>query len=253
MIKSDSTQANPDSQAKAVSVKKFNLLRIDLTNSLSTLRIVGYGLIALWLLDIIFLLYPLQLLDPVWGFQILGQLVERVGVLLIGYGLISLGGIQQRQKWETPLLKTIVQTALIIAIVYFCFIPLSIGNTVRIARLTNQQIAAEAQAKTLELTQYHSKVANSKEIDEVRQFINRLGDRSDDSSLSLIDLKQQANTLFKTQVEEIKFQGELALAQRKSGLVKRSLKWNIGALLSGIFLLLLWDSNRSVIKARSRK
>ncbi|MEO1465902.1 MAG: hypothetical protein AAFR89_06675 [Cyanobacteria bacterium J06633_1] len=79
MIKSSAAKRDSTSSAEATSLKNLSLAGIDLTNSISSLRTIGYGLISLWLLDILAILHPLKLLDPGWGFQILGQLVERVG------------------------------------------------------------------------------------------------------------------------------------------------------------------------------
>ncbi|MEL6495837.1 MAG: HpsJ family protein [Cyanobacteria bacterium J06623_7] len=251
--KSDLPATTEHTLNPSISSQKPQLLGIDLTRSLPSLRIVGYGLLLLWLLDLLALFYPLQPLDPVWGFQTLGQLVERVGVLFIALGLVLLGDIQRRQKWEIAGLQIIVRGILLMAIIYLSLIPLGIGNTVRIARLTSQQLQAEAQTQISNLTQYHSAIAASQEISDVRQFIERLGGETQNNSSSLVNLKQRANRLFKAQVKEIRAQATQNSSARKSNLIKRSLKWNIGALISGCLLLLLWSGNSWLTKVKSSK
>lgn len=257
MIKSSAAKRDSTSSAEATSLKNLSLAGIDLTNSISSLRTIGYGLISLWLLDILAILHPLKLLDPVWGFQILGQLVERVGVLLIALGLILLGDIQHRQKWELPLLKVIVRMTLATAIAYFCLVPLGIGNTVRIANLTDNQISTQAQAEINRLNGFSTAIATSNDPAEIQSFIARFAPNperpSSSTQSSLPDLKQQANLLLKRQTKEVRGQAELAVKEKKQSLIKRSLKWNIGAILSGILLLLLWGHNGWIFRFKGNR
>ncbi len=58
--------------------------------SSSLFRLVGYGLLVLALFDLIHILIPLQLMNPMWEFQTVGALVERVPVpLLQGYFILD--------------------------------------------------------------------------------------------------------------------------------------------------------------------
>ncbi|MEL6581812.1 MAG: HpsJ family protein [Cyanobacteria bacterium J06621_12] len=254
MTKSSPAKLNSLASTEAVSTKNLKLAGVDLTNSIFTLRVIGYGLISLWLLDILSVFHPLKPFDPMWGMQILGQLVERVGVLLIGLGLILTGDVQRRRKWELPLLKIIIRMILVTAIAYFCLIPLGIGNTVRIANLTKNQVTAEAQTEINRLTAYRPEIAASSNVAELQQFVNRFGDRPEGSNANtqstLKDLKQQANSLLSSKTKEIRVQAELVSKQRNKSLIKRSLKWNIGAILSGFFLLLLWGNNGWILNIK---
>lgn len=54
------------------------------TGSNLLFRFVGYGLLMLALLDLVEMLVPMRLLDPVWQIQTTGALVEFVPVLLLG-------------------------------------------------------------------------------------------------------------------------------------------------------------------------
>ncbi|MEM8676162.1 MAG: HpsJ family protein [Cyanobacteria bacterium P01_G01_bin.67] len=227
----------------AVSHREIKLIGIDLSNSVITLRIIGYGLITLWLLDLLPVLYPLQPLEPLWGFQVFGQLVERVGVLLISLGLIFIGEEQKRWRWEFVLLKITLGITLTAAWAYFLLVPLAIGNTVRIDRLNRQQIAAEAQENIIQLKNYQSEIDASSNPSFIREFIVQAGESDGDVDLSLADSKQRANFMIKNRIKELKLESSSMIKQRRIDLIKRSLKWNIGALLSGTFLLLIWANN----------
>ena len=98
------------------------------------LRLVGYGLLLLSLLDLIDTLVPLNLMEPVWQFQTLGKLVEQVPVPLIGIVLIFYGSRNSWAKWEQSLLKLLSWGALLAGIGYFLLVPLGLFSTLQIDR-----------------------------------------------------------------------------------------------------------------------
>lgn len=217
-----------------------------LTNSIVTLRIVGYGLLILWLFDLAEVLYPLQLLNAAWSFQVFGQFVERIGVLLISLCFIFFGEHKARTNWELPIVRVLSWLTLVAAIAYFLMIPLGIGNTIRIARQTDQQISLQLQENIEQLRQLEQEVSTYSDPKKLEQFIEigeRFVKRSDAKSLSISELREEANTQIKQQKNEIKLQAQVARRQRKVNLLKRSLKWNLGALFSSILLLLIWGNN----------
>lgn len=52
------------------------------------LRLVGYGLLVMAIIDVFFLVIPPQLMNPLWEFQTVGAIVERIPVTLLGIVLI---------------------------------------------------------------------------------------------------------------------------------------------------------------------
>ena len=52
--------------------------------SSSILRLVGYGLLLITVVNISFLLIPLQLMNPLWEFQTVGAIVERTPFSILG-------------------------------------------------------------------------------------------------------------------------------------------------------------------------
>ena len=216
------------------------------TNSIITLRIVGYGLLILWLIDIAEVLYPLQLLNAIWSFQVFGQFVERIGILLISLCFIFFGEHKARTNWELVIVKGLSMLTLITAIAYFLMIPLGIGNTVRIANQTDRQISLQLRDNIEQLDRLQEEVATYSDPKKLKQFIE-IGDRfikrTDAKGSTIPELRAEANTQIKQQVNEIKLQAQKARRERKVNLLKRSLKWNLGALLSSILLLLIWANN----------
>ena len=225
-----------------------------LTNSIVTLRIVGYGLLILWLIDIAEVLYPLQLFNAIWSFQVFGQFVERIGVLLISLCFIFFGEHKARTNRELVIVKGLSVLTLILAIAYFLMIPLGIGNTVRVANHTDRQISLQLRENIEQLDRLQEEVATYSDPVRLKQFIE-IGDRfirrSDAEGSSIPELRAEANTQIKQQMNEIKLQAQKARRERKVNLLKRSLKWNLGALISSILLLLIWANNSWISQIKS--
>ncbi len=100
------------------------------------LRLVGYGLLLMAAVDIFFLLIPPQLMNPIWEFETMGTLIERIPVTLLGVVLIFYGERSDRAPIETLLLKVASWLSLISAIFLLLMIPLSINNGFRILSRT---------------------------------------------------------------------------------------------------------------------
>ena len=216
------------------------------TNSIVTLRIVGYGLLILWLIDIAEILYPLQLLNAIWSFQVFGQFVERIGVLSISLCFIFFGEYKARANWELVIVNGLSMLTLALAIAYFLMIPLGITNTIRIANQTDQQISLQLRENIEQLDRLQEEVATYSDPKKLEQFIE-IGDRfikrSDAKGSSIPELRTEANSQIEKEANEIKLQAQKTRRQRKVNLLKRSLKWNLGALISSVLLLLIWANN----------
>lgn len=245
MTKSSYRNSQDYKQTKIQSQQENQIFGFSLTNSIVTLRIVGYGLLILWLFDIVEVLYPLQLLNAIWSFQVFGQFVERIGILLVSLCFIFFGEQKARTNWEFPIVRVLSILTLIAAIFYFLMIPLGIGNTIRIARQTDRQISLQLQEDIEQLDRLKEEIATYSDPQKLEQFINIGGftKRSDAKGWSIPELRAEANNQIKQQGNEIKLQAQKARRRRKVNLLKRSLKWNLGALLSSILLLLIWANN----------
>ena len=55
------------------------------------LRLLGYGLLLMAVVDLFFLLIPPQFMNPLWEFQTMGAVVERIPLTLLGIVLTFYG------------------------------------------------------------------------------------------------------------------------------------------------------------------
>lgn len=91
---SDYPEDNSDYQAKLTQkVDKLGNFSLNMLRSLVLWRLIGYGFLVLFALDVVAIVVPPNFLNPQWEFQILGEIVERVAIPFIALLLIFLGVI----------------------------------------------------------------------------------------------------------------------------------------------------------------
>ncbi len=222
-------------------IRSLKDFKEDIGQSLSPLRWAGYLLLFLALMDWIVLFIPLDLLNPVWEFQTLGQLVERVPVLLIAFALIFFGGGQSRGPKEKLVTVVLSWLCLLIGIFFFLLVPLGVLNTYRI----NQQNAIEMTAQfNQELDQANliQEQLDQAEPEEIVAYLESQGLDVEGQS------PEEVKDLLLEQLEQVRLGAEQAYTNERQSqrvsLIKNSVKWNLGAILSGTFLIYLWRSTR---------
>jgi hypothetical protein len=220
-------------------VQELQHFAVTQQSSMTIIRLLGYGLLALALFDIIEMFVPPNFMNPAWEFQTIGSLVERVPVPLIGFVLIFFGERYARTKWEIPILNVLSWITLLFGILFIFLIPLGIINTVR---LNNQSIA---QIRTLSTQQISRAEALEKQLSQVTpeqidKFFKSQGRSLEGKS------PEEAKDQFLSQVsqakEQIKTQAQATQSLRGFNLIKSSAKWNLGALVAGALFITLWKA-----------
>jgi hypothetical protein len=210
------------------------------------LPFIGYLLLALTCLDYVFLLIPLNLFNSTWELNTIGGLVENVWAPLLGFLLIFYRPAGTKIKLrEIKFLTWLSRLLLLLTVMYFLAVPLIISNTIRIEKSYFSQF-------NLEVEQQKTKV------DVLEKQLNQLGEeelkafyqqsQSQQTSALSIDsnlpLRQQLlNQLHHEQEQSFK-QVETAYKQQKANLLKKSVKWGIGTIISGILFMFLWKYSR---------
>ncbi|MGD1875738.1 MAG: HpsJ family protein [Mastigocoleus sp.] len=208
--------------------------------SVVTLRILGYGLLAMSLFDWIALFIPANFMDAVWEFKTMGGIVERVPVPLIGLFLIFYGESFSRSNWELWSLKFLSWLSFLLAILFILMIPLGVMNTIRLNKQNFAQINAISQqqinrAQSLEL---QLKTVSPQQIEN---FLNTQGissNNKDPQELKTQVLSEisQAKKLIKTQTTNIQ-------SLKKLNLIKTAVKWNLSAVISAALFFILWKTS----------
>jgi hypothetical protein len=216
--------------------------------TLALIRVIGYVFLAFFLFDFTDTLIPLRLTNPTWEFQTFGALVEKVPVLFLAYAMIYLGRNFGRKPLEQFLLSLITWLALILGLVYLLMIPISIINTNRLLTLNHQQtLQLDIQIAQVKKAQTNLKTTNTQS--ELQQILSR--DLGNNSPIPRLENPEQVKTL-KNRLSTVISDGELKLKEQaqslKDGrleLLKKSVKWNLGSLLSAVLLFYIWKAAKS--------
>ena len=252
----DSEQPFRQMQEAVESLTQFNRRQLQV---IAVLRWLGYGFLLLFLFDLIESLYPPQFMNPAWEFETFGQLVERVPVPLLGFALAIMGGRTGRSRGERSLLKFLSWLTLVSALVFFLSVPLAILDTVRIAQqlqteITTQldQQTAEAKVQVQAVKERLEQVQTPAELKSLLSQLDRQEQAPEiDSDQQLDTVKRQIASSLDNQVTAMKYRARRELANRRQALLRRSVKWNLGALVSGALFFILWKGTAWARRKRS--
>ncbi len=226
------------------SAEEIQGLSFGLTQALNVFHWLGYGLLLLTLFDWIDTLTPLKFMNPLWEFQTIGAFVEKVVVPLLGFALIFSGGNWARRSWERSLLKILSWLALGLGILYLLMVPLGILNTVRldetnktqILNFTDKQLGPIKTLKS-QLEGVGSDAQLSAVLEEVKKgglsIQPKPGESYETVKNDLTEFLSGAQRKVETQAKEARSTQQIAL-------FKNSVKWNLGALIAGVWFIGIW-------------
>jgi 4-amino-4-deoxy-L-arabinose transferase-like glycosyltransferase len=209
----------------------------------SLFRAVGYALLALSLIDIINILFPLRFTNPAWEFQVASVLVERSAVPLLGFALVLFGEKRSR------IFNVLSKVCLVIGILFLLLLPLSISAAWRIDRQTNQQLVQQ----TTQLQNLKSKLNQATTSQEIKNALSSVNLQANTSDLK--NLQQAKNQLLgriATTEKQVQAQATTKL-NSNSTLNKNSIKSGLGATIVGACFLTLWRITNQRPKIDSRK
>ncbi|EDX86361.1 hypothetical protein S7335_4065 [Synechococcus sp. PCC 7335] len=216
---------------------------LGLLQSVRVLRFVGYGLLLLALLDLAEIVIPPQFMNPTWEFQTMGALVERVPVPLIGLGLVFLGENSGRSKRVKLLLRVLSWLSLLVAVLFFLLVPMGVLNTVRIDEENQQRLDVQLSQGIAELEAVRVELNSATTPDEVRGLLGAISGGEAPTVESREDVRE-AKAALETALAEgeasLQRDANNTLMDRRRRLFKRSVKWNIGAIISGALFFTIW-------------
>lgn len=212
-------------------------LQPDPSWSIPLFRWVGYGLLILAGIDLLTVIFPFKLMNPVWEFQTAGAIVDRTPVLLLGVMLVFYGEMHLRRKWEPTFLKILSWFCLLLGILLPLLIPLSVGNTIRIHHQNIAQISTGYNQRMEQFAQFEQRLYQSTP-EEINQFLQDQG-LTLGSSASQLTKEQLTAELTKVK-RQVKSQFDSERYDRRAALLKNSIRWNLGALVAGILFIYLW-------------
>lgn len=205
--------------------------------SVAVFRRIGYGLLLLALFDLLAIMLPPNLMNPLWQFETMGAIVERVAVPLIGLVLIFFGEEKFRSSLEQKLLKSLRWLCLLVGVLFFLLIPVGLDSTIKVIRINNNQMNGQFKQQKVRIERVEKQLKSIQDQD-LENFIKSQGRSLDGQS------PQQARDQFLEKIQkdkkQLQTQFEQAKATRRLTLLKNLAKWSVGALVSGILFIYIW-------------
>ncbi len=203
---------------------------------------VGYILLLLTFIDYAFLLFPPQLFNPVWELNVIGHLVESVWAPMLGFLLIFFRMPQQKVRTkELRKLTWISRLALLMAMVYFLSVPLMISDTVRIYRERHNQYNNLVLQQKTQLSEIQQKLNSSSEEEIIQTFAKSPLVLPNDSATVM---REKLFKEFKQKQSDSLEQAAKINRQNNRSSLKNSIKWGLGALLSGFLFIKIWENTK---------
>jgi large-conductance mechanosensitive channel len=232
-------------QKKAEALWQFNER---LARSVPIVHWLGYGLLVFFIFDLIEIITPPNFTNPAWELQAMGAVIERIVVPLLGLALVFFGGLSLRAKWEPPTLKVLSWSALLFAVVLFLLIPLGILNTVRIEQQTSSRLTTQVEQRMTQIQELKKQLKQATTEDQMESLLGRLDNRGRSPNIEnpqqLEEIKKELSDFLERGEAVTKTQAETAKKNQRLSLLKSSVKWNLGALVSGVLFVLIWQGTK---------
>lgn len=221
--------------------------------SIFLLRILGYCLLLFVLFDLIYILFPPRLMNPVWEFQTIGAIIDRMALPLLGFVLVFLGEGNLRTRIEVFILKYLSWLSLVIAILLGLLIPLCLSNTLRINNINNSNITTQATQQMSQIKQFEEQLDKAT-TNDLETLLGRIKAQNTAPEIANPeDLKNRLLADSNKAKKNLEVQVATARQNRRIELIKTALKAIIGAIISIFLLIRIWQATRWARKSMRRK
>jgi hypothetical protein len=179
--------------------------------------------------------------------------VERVPLPLLGLVLIFYKEANFRAKWELTVLKLLSWASLLIGVFFLLLIPLCVSDTLRINAINNDQITTQTAQQMSQFQQFEEQLdkATTNDLGSLIARINVQG--SSPNIKNPQELKSHLLTEANKAEKTLKTQAEATRRDKRLGLFKSSLKWNLGSLISGVLFIRIWQASRWARESTKRR
>lgn len=205
------------------------------------LPLLGYSLLVFALFDYINIIFPPRFTDPAWELQTIGALVEHIPVPLLGLMFVFYRHQGYVAKLEKNLLGFLSWLCLLVGLLYLLMLPLGFADTWRLYHANRNQVSTRLSQQRQKFDEVKGQLNQAKTDKQIQQLVTSLTPqvRSED-----IQNPQAFKEQFIAQINEGERRAQIladsAWANQSQTLIKNSVKWNLGALVSGTFLVLIW-------------
>ncbi|WP_302184684.1 HpsJ-like protein, cyanoexosortase A-associated [Planktothrix pseudagardhii] len=153
-----------------------------------------------------------------------------------------------RENWEFPLVKLLSWLTLLVGLLFLLLIPLGVFNTIRLDKQAQSQISSQVQQNITQIQEVKKQLATTQTAEEMKALLRRLDNqgRAPDiqTSEQLQKVKDELSNFISKTENQLSNQASIVQSGQRLTLLKNSIKWNLGALISGTLFIIIWRSTR---------
>ncbi|MFZ0409640.1 MAG: hypothetical protein WAM11_16245 [Cyanobium sp.] len=212
---------------------------IGLRFSLHHLRLVGYGLLAAWLAELINLLSSPGLLEIAARLQSISQLLDLSPILLVGISLVAFQGGLRRSWLEMAALPLLLALLPLLSAFHFFLAPVSVANVVTLVQKQQQIGRDQLQRIDRQMDRATQILAESDSIDALLAGLQRIPGLQVrvPPHAAVAEARQQVRGTLNKERDRIQERIKTNLANSRQAFVRRAA---INAGLALLIGLLLW-------------
>lgn len=217
---------------------------------ISSLRTLGYAFFMLLLIDYGFLLASAQFTNPNWEYQAIGRLTETVWMPILTLTLIFIPDIhpdREDNKRFWIAIHGFSWLGLFLALLYLMMTPLLVVDALRIDRINQAQLTQRQIQQDTAFQRFNEGIANLDPL-ELQNILSTYQAQGDAPNIQTPDefkalLLNQANT----QIQQNTLQQQTQFSIQRKNLIKQTVKWGLGNLVSAAVFFYIWGLSKQVI------
>ncbi|GAC1468599.1 MAG: hypothetical protein NVS2B14_18050 [Chamaesiphon sp.] len=206
-------------------------------------RFAGYGLLLLSLFDYVSIFIPPQFLNPIWEFQTMASLADRVPAPFLGLVLVFYGESLYREKREKRILKFLSWAALLVGVLFLLLIPLGIRDSLRINTYNEAIIRNQSSQQLSRSGQIEDLLNKSTSPEDINNALNTITNQGRAPQIKVQnpqEIKKQILSNIDVYQKRLKEQVDATLGSKRLTLLKESIKLNLEVIVSGGLFIYLW-------------
>lgn len=244
-----SSDQNPDPLATGLLPPPPQLPVADLIGlrfSLQHLRLVGYGLLAAWLAELINLLSSPGLLEIASRLQSISQLLDLSPILLVGIGLVAFQGGLRRSAIERAVLPMLLALMPLLSAFHFFLAPVSVANVVTLVQKQQEIGRDQLERIDRQIDRAGQILAESDSIDALLDGLQRIPGLQVrvPANAQVTEARQQVRGSLQKERDRIRERIKTNLANSRNAFLRRA---GINTALALLMGLLLWGLHRGAM------
>ena len=212
--------------------------------TISIIRIVGYGLLMMAVVDFMNLLIPLKLMNPDWELQTIGAVIERIPVTFLGIVFVFYEDTNYRTPIEKILLKVISWSCLVFALLLILVIPLNINNAFRIYHAYNAKINYQIHPRLEVIQDFQTQIESADSQENIAKIIQQQSSKKVElpESLDINNFKNNIAKNLQKESDSLQNKAQDNRSKKRYQLLRKAIKYNLGALIAVFLFIFIWKN-----------